>query len=86
MDDVERNRHGLSFAEWDEKARGLNASDEFFSWDIRESYWWKGMSPRWTIEHFKNVSIVRRIMMEKTPDFRLGNPRATGKKAPYREK
>lgn len=85
MTDIERNRHGISLSEWDERARELGASEEFFAWDKREEYWLKGMSPRWTIEHFRNVLIVRRET-EKCGDFRKGNHLVIGRRARYHKK
>ncbi len=74
----ERNRHGLSLAEWDAKAKGLEAPKEFFAWARRKDYWWKGMSARWTTEHFRNVLIVRNTDkkaedLRKKIGFKTGN-------------
>lgn len=85
MCEVETNRHGISLAEWDEKARELGAPEEFFLSEKREEHWRKGHSPRWALRHFINVSIVREVM-KKEKDFRLGNHRIMGRKTPYRKK
>lgn len=76
----ERNRHGQTFAEWEEKARGLGAPESFFKWGKREEHWWIGMSPRWSIKSFEAVEIIRKVT-ERPYSFREGNNLIIGRKA-----
>lgn len=80
MENIETNRLGVSLADWDERARDLDAPEEFFSWEKREDYWWRGMSPRWTVKHFRNVLIVRNVT-KKAEDFRKKTGFKTGNNA-----
>jgi hypothetical protein len=55
------NQHGVTFPDWDKKAKELGAPKDFFRWTEREFYWWKGMSPRWTIGKFNDMKIVLEV-------------------------